>query len=90
MCVKMISLITGALLCFSGCATNEPKAPTVITEYKEVPKPVRCNVEMPIKPHYDKTKPKTAKDLAEYYLRCEDHLKQCLGLDTHTETQETK
>nr|DAX81749.1 MAG TPA: TRAF PROTEIN, TRAO PROTEIN, TRAN ADHESION, BACTERIAL SECRETION.5A [Bacteriophage sp.] len=80
MCVKMISLITGALLCFSGCATDGPKAPTIITEYKEVPVPVRCNVEMPVKPYYDKKKPQTAKALAEYYLLCEDFLKQCLGI----------
>lgn len=90
MCVKMISLITGALLCFSGCATNEPKAPTVITEYKEVPKPVRCNVEMPVKPHYDRTKPETAKALAEYYLNCEGFLKQCLGIKVDDQTQEIK
>lgn len=90
MCVKTISLITGALLCFSGCATNEPAAPTVITEYKEVPKPVRCNVEMPVKPHYYRTKPETAKALAEYYLNCEGFLKQCLGIKVDEQTQGVK
>lgn len=77
-----------SLFCFTGCNNNpQPQAPTVITKYKEVPVPVRCQVEMPVKPVYNKAKPKTAKALTEYYLICEDLLKKCLGIEDKKENR---
>ena len=62
----------GVLLC--GCAFKEP---TII--YKEKLTPVRCNAVMPDKPNNDGSF-EAHKAKMIYFLKCEDLLKQCIGI----------
>ena len=65
-------LLISFALC--GCAVNEP---TII--YKEKLTPVRCNAVMPDKPNNDGSF-EAHKAKMIYFLKCEDLLKQCIGI----------
>lgn len=62
----------GVLFC--GCAFKEP---TIV--YKEKLTPVRCNAVMPDKPNNDGSF-EAHKAKMIYFLKCEDLLKQCIGI----------
>lgn len=75
----MRNLIIFAVLALllAGCADKHAPEPTVI--YKDKFVPVRCNVQMPVKPVNDGTF-EADKAKMIYYRDCENLLKQCLGI----------
>lgn len=77
---KMIEfiLICGLIIILCGCAEAQPQI-IARTQYQEVDKPVRCEVELPPKPSFNKTNPSTAGDVAAYYEEVERLLLLCVG-----------
>lgn len=77
---KMIEfvLICGLIIILCGCAEAQPQI-IARTQYQEVDKPVRCDVELPPKPSFDETNPSTAGDVAAYYEEVERLLLVCVG-----------
>ena len=77
---KMIEfvLICGLIIILCGCAEAQPQI-IARTQYQEVDKPVRCDVELPPKPSFDKTDPSTAKTVAAYHEEVERLLLLCVG-----------
>lgn len=71
-------LICGLIIILCGCVAKEPEI-IARTSYQEVDKPVRCDVELPTKPSFDKTDPSTAGDVAAYYEEVERLLLLCTG-----------
>ena len=65
-----------AMLC--GCASTEPQI-IARTQYQDVDKPVRCDVELPPKPSFDERDPSTAGDVAAYHEEVERLLLLCMG-----------
>lgn len=77
---KMIEfvLICGVIIMLCGCAGTEPRI-IARTQYQDVDKPVRCDVELPPKPSFDKTSPSTAGEVAAYHEEIERLLLLCIG-----------
>ena len=67
---------TAVMLC--GCAGTEPRI-IARTQYQDVDKPVRCDVELPPKPSFDESDPSTAGDIAAYHEEVERLLLLCVG-----------
>lgn len=71
-------LICGTIIILCGCAGAEPRI-IARTQYQDVDKPVRCDVELPPKPSFDKTNPSTAGAVAAYHEEVERLLLLCVG-----------
>lgn len=71
-------LICGLIIILCGCAEAQPQI-IARTQYQEVDKPVRCDVDLPPKPSFDKTSPSTAGDVAAYHEEIERLLLLCIG-----------
>ena len=67
---------TAVMLC--GCTGTEPRI-IARTQYQDVDKPVRCDVELPPKPSFDERDPSTAGDVAAYHEEVERLLLLCVG-----------
>ena len=67
---------TAVMLC--GCAGKEPQI-IARTQYQDVNKPVRCDVELPPKPSFDESDPSTAGAVAAYHEEVERLLLICEG-----------
>ena len=67
---------TAVMLC--GCTGTEPRI-IARTQYQNVNKPVRCDVELPPKPSFDESDPSTAGDIAAYHEEVERLLLLCVG-----------
>ena len=75
--VKFTAVCAAAtILC--GCAGAEPRIITR-TQYQDVDKPVRCDVELPPKPSFDESDPSTAGAVAAYHEGVERLLLLCVG-----------
>lgn len=72
--IVFIILLTLIVL-LSGCAKPETITKTI---YKDVYIPVRCEIEMPVKPKFNRLDPASAKELAMYYQQIEALLKGCV------------
>jgi len=72
-----IFLLLCITLFFSACANKEIKTEYI---YQDVNIPIRCNAKMPNKPLEDGSF-KAHKELMIYYLKIENLLKQCLGVE---------
>lgn len=70
----IFALVVVFAMLSAGCAK-----PEIITEYKEVAIPLKCQVEFPKKPKFDKDDLQSVKDLAEYYALVEELLKACIN-----------
>lgn len=75
--VKFAPLCTVAIM-LCGCAGTEPRI-IARTQYQDVDKPVRCNVELPPKPSFDESDPSTAGAVAAYHEEVERLLLLCVG-----------
>ena len=77
---KMIEfvLICGMIIILCGCAKVQPQI-IARTQYQDVDKPVRCEVELPPKPSFDETNPSTAGEVAAYHEEVERLLLLCVG-----------
>ena len=71
-------LICGLIIILCGCAGKEPQI-IARTQYQDVDKPVRCDVELPPKPSFDESDPSTAGDIAAYHEEVERLLLLCVG-----------
>ena len=71
-------LICGLIIILCGCAGTEPQI-IARTQYQDVDKPVRCNVELPPKPSFDESDPSTAGAVAAYHEEVERLLLLCVG-----------
>ena len=75
--IKFAAVCAAAgILC--GCAAKEPEIISR-TSYQDVNTPVRCDVELPPKPSFNKTDPSTAKTVAAYHEEVERLLLLCTG-----------
>ena len=75
--VKFATVCAAAtMLC--GCAGTEPRI-IARTQYQDVDKPVRCDVELPPKPSFDESDPSTAGAVAAYHEEVERLLLLCVG-----------
>ena len=75
--VKFAAVCAAAtMLC--GCAGTEPRI-IARTQYQDVDKPVRCDVELPPKPSFDESDPSTAGAVAAYHEEVERLLLMCVG-----------
>lgn len=75
--VKFTAVCAAAtMLC--GCAGTEPRI-IARTQYQDVDKPVRCDVELPPKPSFDESDPSTAGAVAAYHEEVERLLLLCVG-----------
>lgn len=71
-------LICGLIIILCGCAGAEPRI-IARTQYQNVNKPVRCDVELPPKPSFDESDPSTAGAVAAYHEEVERLLLLCVG-----------
>ena len=71
-------LICGVIIILCGCAGTESRI-IARTQYQDVNKPVRCNVELPPKPSFDESDPPTAGAVAAYHEGVERLLLLCVG-----------
>ena len=71
-------LICGLIIILCGCAGTEPRI-IARTQYQDVDKPVRCDVELPPKPSFDESDPPTAGAVAAYHEEVERLLLLCVG-----------
>ena len=71
-------LICGLIIILCGCAGKESQI-IARTQYQDVDKPVRCNVELPPKPSFDESDPPTAGAVAAYHEEVERLLLICVG-----------
>ena len=71
-------LICGLIIILCGCAGTESRI-IARTQYQDVDKPVRCNVELPPKPSFDESDPSTAGAVAAYHEEVERLLLLCVG-----------
>lgn len=71
-------LICGLIIILCGCAGKEPQI-IARTQYQDVNKPVRCDVELPLKPSFDESDPSTAGAVAAYHEEVERLLLLCVG-----------
>ena len=75
--VKFAAVCAVAIM-LCGCAGTEPRI-IARTQYQDVDKPVRCDVELPPKPSFDERDPSTAGDVAAYHEEVERLLLLCMG-----------
>lgn len=77
---KVVKFAAGcaAAIMLCGCAGKESQI-IARTQYQDVNKPVRCDVELPPKPSFDESDPSTAGDIAAYHEEVERLLLMCVG-----------
>ena len=75
--VKFAAVCAVAIM-LCGCAGAEPRI-IARTQYQDVDKPVRCDVELPPKPSFDESDPSTAGAVAAYHEEIERLLLLCVG-----------
>lgn len=77
---KIVKFTVGcaAAIMLCGCAGAESRI-IARTQYQDVDKPVRCNVELPPKPSFDESDPSTAGAVAAYHEEVERLLLLCVG-----------
>lgn len=75
--VKFAAVCTAAIM-LCGCGGTEPRI-IARTQYQDVDKPVRCDVELPPKPSFDESDPSTAGAVAAYHEEIERLLLLCVG-----------
>ena len=73
-----VTLICATAVILCGCVGKEPQI-IARTQYQDVNKPVRCNVELPPKPGFDESDPSTAGAVAAYHEEIERLLLMCVG-----------
>nr|WP_315063803.1 hypothetical protein [uncultured Campylobacter sp.] len=76
--IAKFAAVCAATIMLCGCAGTEPRI-IARTQYQDVDKPVRCDVELPPKPSFDKTNPSTAGAVAAYHEEVERLLLLCAG-----------
>lgn len=76
--VVKFAAVCAAAIMLCGCAGTEPRI-IARTQYQDVNKPVRCNVELPPKPSFDENDPSTAGAVAAYHEEVERLLLLCIG-----------
>ena len=76
--VAKFAAVCAATIMLCGCAGKEPQI-IARTQYQDVNKPVRCDVELPPKPSFDESDPSTAGDIAAYHEEVERLLLLCVG-----------
>lgn len=74
--VVKFAAVCAAAIMLCGCAGAESRI-IARTSYQDVDKPVRCDVELPPKPSFDKTTPSTAGAVAAYHEEVERLLLLC-------------
>ena len=75
--VVKFAAVCAAAIMLCGCAGKEPQI-IARTQYQDVNKPVRCNVELPSKPSFDESDPSTAGAVAAYHEEVERLLLLCV------------
>ena len=75
--VKFAAVYAAAIM-LCGCAGTESRI-IARTQYQDVDKPVRCDVELPPKPSFDESDPSTAGAVAAYHEEIERLLLLCVG-----------
>lgn len=75
--VKFAAVCTAAIM-LCGCTGKESQI-IAHTQYQDVDKPVRCDVELPSKPSFDESDPSTAGAVAAYHEEVERLLLLCVG-----------
>ena len=73
-----VTLICATAVILCGCAGTESRI-IARTQYQDVDKPVRCNVELPPKPSFDESNPSTAGAVVAYHEEVERLLLLCVG-----------
>lgn len=76
--VVKFAAVCAAAIMLCGCAGAESRI-IARTQYQDVDKPVRCNVELPPKPSFDESDPQTAGAVAAYHEEVERLLLLCVG-----------
>lgn len=76
--VVKFAAVCAAAIMLCGCAGKESQI-IARTQYQDVDKPVRCDVELPSKPSFDESDPSTAGDIAAYHEEVERLLLLCVG-----------
>lgn len=76
--IAKFAAVCAAAIMLCGCADKEPQI-IARTQYQDVNKPVRCDVELPPKPSFDESDPSTAGDIAAYHEEVERLLLLCVG-----------
>ena len=76
--VVKFAAVCAAAIMLCGCAGKESQI-IARTQYQDVNKPVRCDVELPPKPSFDESDPSTAGDIAAYHEEVERLLLLCVG-----------
>ena len=76
--IAKFAAVCAAAIMLCGCAGKEPQI-IARTQYQDVAKPVRCDVELPPKPSFDESDPSTAGDIAAYHEEVERLLLLCVG-----------
>ena len=76
--IAKFAAVCAAAITLCGCAGKEPQI-IARTQYQDVAKPVRCDVELPPKPSFDESDPSTAGDIAAYHEEVERLLLLCVG-----------
>lgn len=76
--IAKFAAVCAVAIMLCGCAGTEPRI-IARTQYQDVDKPVRCDVELPPKPSFDKTNPSTAGKIAAYHEEVERLLLLCAG-----------
>ena len=76
--IAKFAAVCAAAIMLCGCAGKEPQI-IARTQYQDVDKPVRCDVELPPKPSFDESDPLTAGAVAAYHEEVERLLLLCVG-----------
>ena len=76
--IAKFAAVCAAAIMLCGCADKEPQI-IARTQYQDVNKPVRCDVELPSKPSFDESDPSTAGAVAAYHEEVERLLLLCVG-----------
>ena len=76
--IAKFAAVCAAAIMLCGCAGTESRI-IARTQYQDVAKPVRCDVELPPKPSFDESDPSTAGDIAAYHEEVERLLLICVG-----------
>ena len=76
--IAKFAAVCAAAIMLCGCAGVEPRI-IAHTQYQDVAKPVRCDIELPSKPSFDESDPSTAGAVAAYHEEIERLLLMCVG-----------
>ena len=76
--IAKFAAVCAVAIMLCGCAGKESQI-IARTQYQDVNKPVRCDVELPPKPSFDESDPSTAGAVAAYHEEVERLLLICVG-----------